>query len=164
MTDVSLPTSLAHFTADGSARMVNVGQKEVTLRQARGGAVVVMKPETLALVQNRELAKGDVLGVARLAGIMAAKRTDELIPLCHSLGLDSVELQFRIREPDRIEIESVVSVQSRTGVEMEALTAVSVAALTIYDMCKSVDREIMISEIRLLEKSGGKSGDYRRQE
>ncbi|HWL07979.1 MAG TPA: cyclic pyranopterin monophosphate synthase MoaC, partial [Planctomicrobium sp.] len=92
------------------------------------------------------------------------KRTDELIPLCHSLGLDSVELQFRIREPDRIEIESVVSVQSRTGVEMEALTAVSVAALTIYDMCKSVDREIMISEIRLLEKSGGKSGDYRRQE
>ncbi len=155
--------SLSHFDDNGASRMVDVGSKEVTLRMARAGCTVSMRPETLQLIQDEKVAKGDVLGVARLAGIMAAKRTDELIPLCHSLGLDSVEIQFERQEPDRILIESRVSVHSKTGVEMEALTAVSIAALTIYDMCKSVDRDIIVSDIQLLEKTGGKSGHYRRQ-
>jgi len=155
---------LTHFHQDGSARMVNVSQKPITLRTARAEGRVIMRPETLELIRNQSISKGDVLAVARLAGIMGAKRTSELIPLCHSLGIDSVELQFEVLEPDQVRIESVVQVQARTGVEMEALTSVSVAALTIYDMCKSVDREIRISDIQLLEKSGGKQDYARHQE
>ena len=119
---------------------------------------------TLKLVQDRRLAKGDVLEVARLAGIMAAKRTGELIPLCHPLGLDSVQVSLFPIEPDAIGIEAIVKVHGRTGVEMEALTAVSVAALTVYDMCKSVDREMTIGPIQLEEKSGGRRGTFRRME
>jgi len=143
--------------------MVDVGGKPVTLRLARAEAWIVMQPDTRKLIRSAALPKGDVLTVARLAGIMAAKRTDELIPLCHSLGLDSVELTFEDQDVDRIRIESCVRVQSRTGVEMEALTAASVAALTIYDMCKAVDRDMEITGIRLLEKQGGKSGHYLRE-
>ena len=132
---------LTHFDESGASRMVDVSGKEVTLRTARASGRVRMEPATLALVLDRRLAKGDVLEVARLAGIMAAKRTGELIPLCHPLGLDSVELSLVPIEPDTIGIEAIVKVHGRTGVEMEALTAVSVAALTVYDMCKAVDRE-----------------------
>lgn len=151
---------LTHFDDQGVSRMVDVGEKPVTKRMARALAIVEMKAETRALIENKEFAKGDVLEVARLAGIMATKRTDELIPLCHSLGLDSATIDFKLLQDNQIRIESCVRVQGRTGVEMEAMTAVSIAALTIYDMCKAVDREIKISEIRLLEKMGGKSGHF----
>jgi cyclic pyranopterin phosphate synthase len=144
--------------------MVDVSDKEVTLRTARASGRVLLQPATLALVRDRRLAKGDVLEVARLAGVMAAKRTGEWIPLCHPLGLDSVELSLTPEEPDTIRIESTVKVHGRTGVEMEALTAVSAAALTVYDMCKSVDRGMVISQIRLDEKTGGRRGDYRRSQ
>jgi cyclic pyranopterin phosphate synthase len=140
--------------------MVDVGGKEATARLARAAGHVRMKPETLALIRNRQLAKGDVLEVARLAGIMAAKKTAELIPLCHPLSLDSVQLSFVFPDDASVQIEAEVRVTARTGVEMEALTAVSVAALTIYDMCKSVDRGMKIESIALLEKSGGKSGHF----
>ena len=136
--------------------------KDVTLRTARASGCVRLEPSTLALVIDRRMAKGDVLEVARLAGIMAAKRTGELIPLCHPLGLDSVELALQPVEPDVIRIEAHVKVHGRTGVEMEALTAVSVAALTVYDMCKSVDRGMVIAQIQLEEKTGGRRGIYRR--
>jgi len=154
---------LTHFDASGASRMVDVSTKPVTWRLARAEALVVMRPETLTLIRDRQLAKGDVFEVARLAGIMATKRTPELIPLCHSLGLESVELQIGPVDSQTVRIEAAVSVHGRTGVEMEAMTAVSVAALTIYDMCKSVDREISIGPIRLLEKSGGKSGHFQRE-
>jgi cyclic pyranopterin phosphate synthase len=144
--------------------MVDVSAKNVTLRTARASGQVRLQPSTLALVRDRGLEKGDVLEVARLAGILAAKRTGELIPLCHPLGLDSVEISLTPIEPDTIEIESNVKVHGRTGVEMEALTAVSVAALTVYDMCKSVDRGMVIGRIQLEEKTGGRSGTYRRHE
>ncbi len=134
--------------------------KEVTSRCARASGLVRMKPETLALIRNRQLAKGDVLEVARLAGIMAAKKTAELIPLCHPLSLDSVQLSFDFPDDSSVRILAEVRVTARTGVEMEALTAVSVAALTIYDMCKSVDRGMTIESIALEEKSGGKSGHF----
>lgn len=140
--------------------MVDVGGKPVTARLARAEGIVSMQAETLSLIRDRKMSKGDVLEVARLAGIMATKRTDELIPLCHSLGLDSATVDFEILDTQRIRIEATVQVQGRTGVEMEALTAVSIAALTIYDMCKAVDRAMRIDGIRLLEKSGGKSGHY----
>lgn len=153
-------SGLTHFDDSGASRMVDVGGKPVTLRLARAEAVVSMQPETLALVRDHKLSKGDVLEVARLAGIMATKRTDELIPLCHSLGLDSATVDFEILGETQIRIESTVKVQGRTGVEMEAMTAVSIAALTIYDMCKAVDRAMRIDGIRLLEKSGGKSGHF----
>jgi cyclic pyranopterin phosphate synthase len=143
--------------------MVDVAAKEVTLRSARASGRVRLQPSTLALVKDRHLEKGDVLEVARLAGIMAAKRTGELIPLCHPLGLESVEIALTPVEPDMIWIESSVKVHGRTGVEMEALTAVSVAALTVYDMCKSVDRSMVISQIQLEEKMGGRRGIYRRR-
>ncbi len=142
--------------------MVDVTDKDVTLRTARASGCVRLEPSTLALVVDRRMAKGDVLEVARLAGIMAAKRTGELIPLCHPLGLDSVELALDPVEPDAIRIEANVKVHGRTGVEMEALTAVSVAALTVYDMCKSVDRGMVIAQIQLEEKTGGRRGTYRR--
>jgi len=143
--------------------MVQVGGKEVTARMARAEAVIVMQPETLQLIQNRQISKGNVLDVARLAGIMATKRTADLIPLCHSLGLDGATVEFEIMEANRLRIHSQVNVHGRTGVEMEALMAVSVAALTIYDMCKAIDRGMEIGGIRMLEKSGGKSGHFLRE-
>ena len=139
---------------------IDVGGKPVSARMARAEAIVSLQPQTLVMVRDRRMSKGDVLEVARLAGIMATKRTDELIPLCHSLGLDSATIDFEYLGDTRIRIESKVQVQGRTGVEMEAMTAVSIAALTIYDMCKAVDRTIQIEGIRLLEKSGGKSGHF----
>lgn len=154
---------LTHFDENGASRMVDVSEKPVTDRLARAEAFVLMQPETLRIIQRKEVAKGDVLEVARLAGIMATKRTDELIPLCHSLGLDSATVGFTFPADGSIRIESAVRVKGRTGVEMEALTAVTVAALTIYDMCKAVDREMVISNTRLIEKSGGRSGHYVRQ-
>lgn len=140
--------------------MVDVGGKEVTTRQARAAGLVRMQPETLALIRNRQVAKGDVLEVARLAGIMAAKKTSELIPLCHLLSLDSVQISFSFPDQATVRIEAEVRVTAKTGVEMEALTAVSVAALTIYDMCKSADRGMTFADIGLVEKSGGKSGHF----
>jgi len=151
-------SQLSHFDETGASRMVDVGRKEVTARCARAVAYVTLSPQTL----DRRVTKGDVLEVARLAGIMASKRTAELIPLCHPLPIDSVELTFEIIDERTVKIEAQVGVQARTGAEMEALTAVSVAALTVYDMCKSSDRGMTIGPIGLLEKSGGKSGDFRR--
>ena len=155
-------TGLTHFDEDGNSHMVDVSGKPVTERIARAEGFVLMQPETLRIIQQQQIAKGDVLEVARLAGIMAAKRTDELIPLCHSLGLDSASIGFSFPSYRQVRIESRVSVCGRTGVEMEALTAVSVAALTIYDMCKAVDRAMEITDIRLLEKTGGRSGHHKR--
>jgi cyclic pyranopterin phosphate synthase len=157
-------SDLSHFDETGASRMVDVTGKEVTLRTARASGRVCLLPRTLKLVQDHQLAKGNVLEVARLAGIMAAKRTGELIPLCHPLGLDSVEMSLFPIEPNAIGIEAIVKVHGRTGVEMEALTAVTVAALTVYDMCKSVDREMTIGPIQLEEKTGGRRGTFRRME
>ena len=142
--------------------MVDVGGKPMTERRARAEALVTMQPETLALIRDRKLAKGDVFEVARLAGIMATKRTPDLIPLCHSLGLESATVDFEPVGDRQLRIEVAVSVQGRTGVEMEAMTAASVAALTVYDMCKAVDRAMEIGPVRLLEKTGGKSGHFLR--
>lgn len=153
---------LTHFDSSGASRMVNVGKKEITDRMARAQAFVSMEPETLKLIQDRQLAKGDVLEVARLAGIMATKQTQNLIPLCHSLGLDSASIDYEFVDERRVRIEARVSNHGRTGVEMEAMTAVSIAALTIYDMCKAVDRWMSIGPMELLEKSGGKSGHLNR--
>jgi cyclic pyranopterin monophosphate synthase len=155
---------LSHFDERGSSRMVDVSSKEETARSARASGLVRMEPATLALILDRRLAKGDVLEVARLAGIMAAKRTGELIPLCHPLGLDAVDLALGPDGPATLRIEATVKVRGRTGVEMEALTAVSVAALTVYDMCKAVDRGMTIERVRLEEKAGGRSGHFRREE
>ena len=151
---------LTHFDEDGSSRMVDVGSKPITARMARAVASISMQPSTLELIRDRQLSKGDVLGVSRLAAIMAAKRTDELIPLCHSLPLTSVEVQFNFSGDSILEIETQVETKAQTGVEMEALTAASVAALTVYDMCKAVDRGMTIDNVSLLEKRGGKSGHY----
>ena len=157
-------SELTHFDESGASRMVDVSSKEITLRSARAIGFVRMQPATLELIRNQQVAKGDVFEVARLAGLMATKRTAELIPLCHSLGLDSAQIEFEIVDDRTVRIEAVVSVHGRTGVEMEALTAVSIAALTIYDMCKAVDRGISIGPIELLEKSGGRSGHFVRAE
>lgn len=150
---------LSHFDGDGNAVMVDVSAKEVTERIAVAGADVIMMPETLKTIMERGMKKGDVLTVAQLAGIMGAKRTPDLIPLCHPLGLTSVKVDL-ICNPERnaVEISARCRVSGQTGVEMEALTAASVAALTVYDMCKAVDRGMQITNIRLLHKSGGKSG------
>jgi cyclic pyranopterin phosphate synthase len=156
--------SLSHFDESGASRMVDVGAKPVTARVARAGGRVTMAPETLRTIRDRKIAKGDVFEVARLAGIMAAKRTGELIPLCHPLGLDSVAVTFQELDDRTIGIESTVAVQARTGVEMEALTAATVAALTIYDMCKGIDRGMALGPFVLLEKSGGRTGPYQREE
>lgn len=154
--------SLTHVTAAGSARMVDVAAKPITDREAEARGTVFMKAETLALVRMNGVAKGDVLAVARIAGIMAAKRTPELIPLCHALPLIGAELQFELHEnPPSIEVQARVRTEAKTGVEMEALAAVSMAALTIYDMCKAVDRGMEISKIRLTYKAGGRSGVFR---
>lgn len=154
-------SELTHFDEQGASRMVDVGAKEITHRMARAESFVVMQPETLRLILDRRVAKGDVLEVARLAGIMATKRTADLIPLCHPLGIDGVDVALQPVDATTIRIEATVRVQGKTGVEMEALTAVSVAGLTIYDMCKAVDRGMTIGPTRLLEKSGGKSGHFK---
>ena len=154
---------LTHFDARGAAQMVDVSDKPATARRAVARGWVAMAPETLALVTAGTAAKGDVLGVARLAGIMAAKRTADLIPLCHPLALTRVAVEL-VPDPEasRVAIEATVATTGPTGVEMEALTAVSVAALTLYDMAKAMDRGMRIEGIELVEKTGGKSGDYRR--
>ncbi|HSD35162.1 MAG TPA: cyclic pyranopterin monophosphate synthase MoaC [Alphaproteobacteria bacterium] len=152
---------LTHFDKQGKAAMVDVGAKPESERVAVARGRVTMKPDTLALVKAGRMGKGDVLAVARLAGIMAAKRTAELIPLCHPLALTSVAVDLTLDEAgSAVEIEARVALTGRTGVEMEALTAVSVAALTVYDMCKATDRSMTLSDIRLVHKSGGKSGTY----
>jgi cyclic pyranopterin phosphate synthase len=153
---------LSHFDDAGSARMVDVGGKPETERSATASAVVSMRPETLTLILDRKTAKGDVIEVARLAGIMAAKKTGDLIPLCHPLPITNVTLDFTPTGPETLAISATVKTIGRTGVEMEALTAVSVAALTVYDMAKAVDRGMIIGPIRLESKSGGNSGDFRR--
>lgn len=143
--------------------MVDVSEKQETVREAVARGSVAMKKATLKLIKDKKMSKGDVLGVARVAGIMAAKKTPEIIPMCHPLNITSVEVSFEYDEKGgRINIESRVRITGRTGVEMEALTSVAAAALTIYDMCKSSDRKMMISDILLLEKSGGKSGTFKR--
>lgn len=153
--------TLSHIDERGQARMVDVGDKPETRREAVARGWIVMKPETLLLIQSSGLPKGDVLATARLAGIMAAKRTAELIPLCHPLPLDSVAVECRPDEASNaVEITATVHVTARTGAEMEALTAVAVAALTIYDMCKAVDRSMHIETVRLMIKSGGESGTW----
>ncbi|WP_270938081.1 cyclic pyranopterin monophosphate synthase MoaC [Falsiroseomonas oryzae] len=151
---------LTHFDEAGRAAMVDVSGKADTARTAVARGRIVMRPETLALIRQGEIGKGDVLGVARLAGIMAAKRTSDLIPLCHPLLISKVSVDLTPAEPDAVEIEAMVKLTGQTGVEMEALTAVTVAALTIYDMCKAVDRGMRIEAVRVVHKSGGKSGTY----
>lgn len=153
-------SGLTHFDEGGRARMVDVGAKPETERTATARGEVRMAPETLALITEGRAKKGDVLAVARLAGIMAAKRTADLVPLCHPLALTKVEVDLVPVSPDRVEIEATVALKGRTGVEMEALTAVSVAALTVYDMVKAVDRGMVLGEIRLVHKAGGKSGEF----
>ena len=155
-------TQLTHFDDQGRSRIVDVAAKEITSRMARASGLVQLSAATLVLLRDRKMAKGDVLEVAQLAGIMGAKRTADLIPLCHPLPLDGVTLSFEFPDDASIRIEAEARTTARTGVEMEALTAVAVAALTIYDMCKSVDRAIVIGQIRLEEKSGGRSGHFRR--
>ena len=154
-------STLTHFDAAGGAVMVDVGGKPETERAATAAARVVMRPETLRMIRDGGARKGDVLGVARLAGIMAAKRTAELIPLCHPLPLTAITLDLAPEGEDTIAITATVRTTARTGVEMEALTAATVAALTVYDMCKAVDRAMRIEGVRVLAKSGGKSGDFR---
>ncbi len=157
-------SDLTHFDDSGASRMVDVGEKPITRRVAVAEAVVSMQPETLELIREGGVAKGDVFEVARLAGIAASKRTSELIPLCHLLPLDSVQLDFNCPDERSVRIKARVTNQGRTGVEMEALLAATVAALTVYDMCKAVDRGMEIGRVRLLEKSGGRSGDYLRDD
>ena len=154
---------LSHFDERGASRMVDVGDKAVSHRLATAHGSVRMQPATLKRVKALELGKGNVLEVARLAGIMSAKRTDELIPLCHSLPISSVSVDFQFPSDDSLSISATVTTTAQTGVEMEALMAVSIAALTVYDMTKSIDRGIEIGEIFLVEKKGGKSGHYQRE-
>jgi len=156
---------LSHLDEQGRARMVDVSEKEITRRIAVARGTIRMQPRTLALILAAKIAKGDVFSVARVAGILAAKKTSELIPMCHPLNITAVKIELRPqKKPARVDIEASVRVSGKTGVEMEALMAVSVAGLTIYDMCKAVDREMTIGEIRLVEKSGGKSGTFIRKE
>ena len=151
---------LTHLDEQGNAKMVDVGDKDVTSREAVARGHVSVQPETLRLIKEGLMKKGDVLTIAQLAGIMGAKKTSELIPLCHPLPLDRVDVELELDEAEsRIEITATAKTTARTGVEMEALTAVSVAALTLYDMCKSVDRGMRIEAVRLVKKSGGRSGD-----
>ncbi len=150
-----------HFDSQGKARMVDVSEKDATSRTAVAKGAVIMAPETMKMITTGGVKKGDVLSVARLAGIMGAKRASDLIPLCHPLALNSVEVDLALApERNAIEITATCKVKGRTGVEMEALTAVAVAALTVYDMCKAVDRAMIIADIHLVHKSGGKSGTY----
>ena len=157
----SSASSLTHIDESGKARMVDVGWKPETERVAVASGSVVMKPETLALIESNGFEKGDVLGVARIAGVMGAKSTSQLIPLCHPIPLDQVTVEFELDHADNaVVITATARTTAKTGVEMEAMTAVSISALTIYDMCKSVDRGMRVERIRLVSKSGGKSGDY----
>ncbi|MCG8401807.1 MAG: cyclic pyranopterin monophosphate synthase MoaC [Firmicutes bacterium] len=155
---------LTHFDEKGAARMVDIGAKGDTAREAVARGVVIMRPETLALIAGGRVAKGDVLAVARVAGIMAAKETGRLIPMAHPISLTGVNVDFRLQEPDRVGIQARVRTTGKTGVEMEALTAVTVAGLTIYDMCKAVDREMVVGNVRLISKTGGKSGTFARED
>jgi len=156
---------LSHLDDQGRARMVDVSDKDITTRTAVARGTIRMRPETLELILKGKVEKGDVFSVARVAGIMAAKKTSELIPMCHPLNITSVKIELSpAQNPARVDIEASVRVDGKTGVEMEAMTAVAVAGLTIYDMCKAVDREMTIGEIRLLKKSGGKSGTFIRKE
>lgn len=152
---------LTHFDEKGNTRMVDVGEKPKTLRIAVAKGHVTAQEETILKISNQEMKKGNVLEVAKLAGYMAAKRTSELIPLCHPLTLTSIRVELTLVN-EKIEIEAEVQTVGRTGVEMEALTAVTVAGLTVYDMCKAIDREMCISDVRLIKKTGGKSGDFNR--
>ena len=156
---------LTHFNEQGRARMVDVTEKPVTHRRAVAAGEILIAPETMAHIKNGTLKKGDVLAVAQVAGIQAAKHNWELIPMCHPLPLTGIDITFRLCDaPCRVEIQAAVTCTGVTGVEIEALTAVSVAALTIYDMCKAVQKDMKITNLRLLEKTGGKSGDYRAEE
>jgi cyclic pyranopterin monophosphate synthase len=155
----------SHLDEQGKARMVDVSGKEITVREAVAAGKIFMKAETLAAIAGGKTPKGDVLATARIAGIMAAKRTSELIPMCHQVPLDSVGIEFEMNgEENCVEIKAVARCTWKTGVEMEALTTVSVAALTVYDMCKAVDKGMVIGEIALLRKTGGKSGDFVREQ
>ena len=155
---------LSHLDAEGRARMVDVTEKDITSRVAVARGEILMRAETLAMIVEKKVAKGDVFSVARVAGIMGAKRTPDLIPMCHPLNIASVEISLTPeKNPSRVDIEATVKVTGQTGVEMEALTAVSVSALTVYDMCKAVDRVMTIGEIQLTKKSGGKSGTFTRK-
>ena len=153
-------SDFSHFDDEGRAVMVDVGAKPATARTATAKGTVIMAAKTLEMITAGKAKKGDVLAVARLAGIMAAKRTPELIPLCHPLMLTKVTVDLTPQPPDRVEIEATVKLTGQTGVEMEALTAVSIAALTVYDMCKAVDRAMRIADIRVTHKAGGKSGEF----
>ena len=156
---------LTHFNEQGRARMVDVTEKPVTHRRAVAAGEIHIAPETMTHIKNGTLKKGDVLAVAQVAGIQAAKHNWELIPMCHPLPLTGIDITFRLCDaPCRVEIQAAVTCTGVTGVEIEALTAVSVAALTIYDMCKAVQKDMTITNLRLLEKTGGKSGDYRAEE
>lgn len=155
---------LTHINQQGRAKMVDVSNKGDTTRVAVARGEVIMKQETLSMIKKGEMAKGDVLAVAQVAGIMGAKKTPDLIPMCHPLMLTGIDMSFLIKEQEnKIEIEASVRLTGKTGVEMEALTAVSLAALTIYDMCKAIDKEMVIQNIRLISKSGGKSGEFIRK-
>ena len=156
-------TELSHVNSSGEARMVDIGKKADTVREAVARGTVVMKPGTLEQVKTNTLKKGDVLAVARVAGIMAAKKTSDLIPLCHTILIDEVAVEFDVSGEDCIDITARAKSTGKTGVEMEALVAASVSALTIYDMCKAVDKGMTIKEIYLESKTGGKSGTYRRK-
>lgn len=156
-------SQLSHLNDNGEAHMVDVGDKLVTPRVARAQAIVRMQRATLRAILNDQMPKGDVLATARIAGIMAAKRTSELIPLCHPLLIEKVTVDIRPEGEDCLVVETLVRMSGKTGVEMEALTAASVAALTLYDMAKAIDRGMVIESIQLLEKSGGKSGPYKRE-
>ena len=157
-------TAISHLDEKGKARMVDVTRKASTVRTAVARGKILMHPETVDMIESEGIAKGNVLGVAKIAGIMAAKRTSDLIPLCHPLELTGIDMQFTInRDRGEITIEAKVSTVGRTGVEMEAMTAVSVAALTIYDMCKSADKWMILSDIKLMTKQGGKSGTLVRE-
>lgn len=163
--DTTKPTEnpsygLSHLNERGEAHMVDVGAKAATVRTARAQAIVHLQPATLQAILDGQLPKGDVLATARIAGIMAAKKTSDLIPLCHPLALEKVSVDFTPQGTDRLSIEALVQLTGKTGVEMEAMTAVSVAALTLYDMVKAIDRGLVIESIQLLEKTGGKSGHY----
>jgi cyclic pyranopterin phosphate synthase len=156
-------SDLTHLDESGRARMVDVGAKGDTVRVATARGRVLMRPETLALIKSGGVKKGDVLAIAQVAGVMGAKRTSDIIPLCHPLPITGVDLSFVLDEDaSAVEITASARVVGKTGVEMEALTAVSTAALTVYDMCKAVDKDMVIDQIRLVQKTGGKSGDYRR--
>ncbi|HWJ03258.1 MAG TPA: cyclic pyranopterin monophosphate synthase MoaC [Verrucomicrobiae bacterium] len=157
-------SELTHFNEDGRARMVDVTAKDETVRVATARGTVHMRAETLAAVTSGKIAKGDVLAVAQVAGVMAAKETSRLIPMCHPLFITGADLSFNIdQQNSKVDVQAVVKTTGKTGVEMEALTAVSAAALTIYDMCKAIDKDMVIDSIRLIEKTGGKSGRYVRE-